>query len=72
MNIRDFGIEENKRITSKLANTCTQLVRLHGGKRGDVAKGIGGTLVSPPLDVRGVEQYFGNIKCFLAIDTFLK
>ena len=69
MNNRDFGIEEKKRIISELANTCTQLVRLHGGKLGDVAKGIGGTLVSPPLDVRGVELYLGNNKRFPATDV---
>ena len=69
MNNRDFGIEEKKRIISELANTCTQLVRLHGGKLGDVAKGIGGTLVSPPLDA---EQYFGNINRFPAIDDLLE
>ena len=72
MNNRDFGIEEKKRIMSELANTCTQVVRLHGGKLGDVAKGIGGTLVSTPLDVRGVEQYFGNIKRFPVTDDLLE
>ena len=72
MNNRDFGIEEKKRIMSELANTCTQVVRLHGGKLGDVAKGIGGTLVSPPLDVRGVERCFGSIKRFPAIDDLIE
>ena len=72
MSDRDFGIEDKKRIIGDLANTCTELVRLHGGKLGDVAKGIGGTLVSPPLDVRGVEQYFGNLKRFPAIDDLLE
>ena len=43
--------------------------RVHGGKLGDVAKGIGGTLVSPPLDVRGVELYLGNNKRFPATDV---
>ena len=72
MNSRDFGIEEKKRIISELAKTCSQLVRLNGGKLGYVAKRIGGTLVSPPFDVRGVEQYFGNIKRFPAIDDLLE
>ena len=43
-----------------------------GGKLGDLATGIGDTLLSPPLDVRGVEQYFGNIKRFPAIDDLLE
>ena len=72
MNNRDFVIEEKKRIISELAKTCTQLMRLPGGKQGDVAKGIGGTLVSSPLDVRGVELYLGNIKLFPAIDDLLE
>ena len=28
--------------------TCTQLAGLNGGRIGDIARGIGGTLVSPP------------------------
>ena len=54
--------KRHESFRSELANTFTQIVRLHGGKLEDVAKGIGGTLVSPPLDVRGVEQYFVNVE----------
>ena len=31
MSKRYFGIEEKERIISDLANSCTELVRLHGG-----------------------------------------
>lgn len=34
------------------------------GKLGDAAKKIGGTLVSPPLQLSDVEQYFGHEKQF--------
>lgn len=30
------------------------------GRLGGVARGIGGTLASPPLDVRDVKQYCGK------------
>ena len=55
-----------------MANTCRPLVRLHGGKPVDVAIRIGGTLVSPPLDVHGVDQYSGNNKRFPAFDDPLQ
>lgn len=45
---------------------------MHGGRLGDVAKGIGGTLVSSPLDVRGVDQCFESMKHFPATDDLLK
>ena len=71
MNTRDFGIEEQNRIISELANTCSQLVRMNGGKLGDAAEGIDGALVSPPLDVRGVELYIGKLNAFRPMITFL-
>ena len=50
-----------------MVETGTELLHVRDGKVGNVAIGIGGTLVSPPLSVSQVEHYFGNIKGFPAI-----
>ncbi|CAB1118521.1 unnamed protein product [Ectocarpus sp. CCAP 1310/34] len=55
-----------------MADIGSDLVKLHDGRLGDVARGIGGTLVSPPLDVSDVKQYFGEEKGFPGIDDLLE
>ena len=45
-----------------MADTCTQQAGLNGGRIGDVARGIGGTLVSPPFNVSDVKRYLGDVK----------
>ena len=45
-----------------MVDTCTQLAGLNGGRIGDVARGIGGTLVSPLLNVSDVKRYFEYVK----------
>lgn len=47
-----------------MAETGTELLHVREGKVGDVAAGIGGTLVLPPLSVNQVEHYFGKVKGF--------
>ena len=47
-----------------MADTHTQLAGLNSGRIGDVARGIGGTLAKPPLNVSDVKQYFGGMKHF--------
>ena len=53
-----------KRLIYEMADICTQLAGLSGGRIGDVARGIGGTLVSPPLNLSDVKRYFGDVKQF--------
>ena len=54
-----------------MAETGTELLHVSDGKVGNVAVGIGGTLVSPPLPVSQVEHYFGNTKDSPAITEFV-
>ena len=61
-----------KRLIYEMADTCTHLARLNGGRIGDVARGIGGTLVSPPLNVSDVKRYFGDVKKFPQVDDILR
>ena len=42
-------------------------VHVSDGKVGNVAVGIGGNLVPPPLSASQAEHYFGNMKGFSAI-----
>ena len=54
-----------------MAGTCTQLAGLNSGRTDDVARGIGGTLVSPPLNVSDVKRYFGDVTHFSqVVDLF--
>ena len=52
--------EDKKRLIYEMTDTCTQLPGLNGGKIGDVARGLGGTLTAPPLNVSGIKRYFGG------------
>ena len=45
-----------------MARTGTELVLLNDGRVGDVATGIGGTLVLPPLNVDDVKHHFEEVK----------
>ena len=55
-----------------MAGTCTQLARLNGGRIGDIARRIGGTLVSPPLNVRDVKRHFGDVKRFPQVAELIR
>ena len=61
-----------KRLIYEMADTCTHLARLNGGIIGDVARGIGGTLVSPPSNVSDVKRYFGDVKKLPQVDDLLR
>ena len=47
-----------------MAETCTELLHVREGRVGNVAVGIGGTLVSPPLSVDQVKRYVEDVKRF--------
>ena len=55
-----------------MADTCTHLARPNGGRTGDVARGIGGTLVSPLLNVSDVKRYFRGVKKFPQLAELLR
>lgn len=65
-------LEEKNKIIKSLAVTCATLARMNKGRNGDVARGIGGTLVSPPLNVSDVTRYFGDVKYFPHLDKLLR
>ena len=50
----------------------TELVLLNDGRVGDVATGIGGTLVLPPLNVDDVKHHFGEVKRFPGISDLVE
>ena len=60
-------LARTKRVIREMAEIGTELLHVRDGSVGDVAVGIGGTLVSPPFSLSQVEHYFGLIKGFPAI-----
>lgn len=54
------SLDERQKIIYELANTGSLLLKMNQGKLGDVAREIGGTLVSPPLNLNDVERHFGS------------
>ena len=55
-----------------MARTGTELVLLNDGRVGDVATGLGGTLVLPPLNVDDVKHHFGKVKAFPGISDLVE
>ena len=55
-----------------MADTGSAMLKLHEGRRGDVVRGIGGTLVSPQLELSDVQEYFGDIEGFPEIEKLLE
>ena len=62
-----ISLKDKQNIVRRMARTGTQLVLLDDGRVGDVATGIGGTLVLPSLNVDDVKHYFGEVKGFPGI-----
>ena len=57
-----LSVKDEQNIVLRMARTGTELVLLNGGRVGDVATGIGGTLVLPPLNVDDVKHHFEEVK----------
>lgn len=55
--------KQNDLIT-QLATIGTEPFETNNGRVEDVARGLGGTLASPPLNVIDVQQYFGRVNNF--------
>ena len=57
-----LSLKDEQNIVLRRARTGTELVLLNDGRVGDVATGIGGTLVLPPLNVDDVKHHFEEVK----------
>lgn len=57
-------LDEKQKIIHELANVGSQLLKTNKGELGDVEREIGGTLMSPPLDLNDVKRHFGSQKRF--------
>ena len=58
-------------IIRGMAETCTELLPVTRRRVGNVAVGVGGTLLSPPLSVDQVKRYIGDVKGFPEIDELI-
>ena len=66
-----LNLKDKQNIVRRMARTGTELVLLNDGRVGDVATGIGGTLMLPPLNVGDVKHHFGNVKVFPGISVLV-
>ena len=66
-----LNLKDKQNIVRRMARTGTELVLLNDGRVGDVATGLGGTLVLPPLNVDDVKHHFGNVKGFPGISVLV-
>ena len=62
-----LSLKAKQNIVLRMARTGTELVLLNDGRVGDVATGIGGTLVLTPLNVDDIKHHFGEVKGFPGI-----
>ena len=60
----DLEQPERERILYRLAEICTSMMREKRGRVGDVARSLGGILVTPPVDPDYIRRYFGELKGF--------
>ena len=51
MTVKTRELNHKNNIIREMAETGTERLHVCAGKVGDIAVGLGGTLVSPPLDV---------------------
>ena len=59
---KNRDLSSKKQKIREMAKTGTDLLHVCDGKVGNVAAGIGATLVSPPLSVGQVETISGILK----------
>ena len=57
-----LSLKDEQNIALRIARTGTELALHNDGRVGDVATGIGGTLVLPPLNVDDVKLHFEEVK----------
>ena len=56
----------------QLADIYPPMVVAKGGAVSGVARSMGGTLTTPPVDLTQIRQYFGNSKGFRHIDKLIE
>ena len=67
-----LNLKDKQNIVRRMARTGTELVLLNDGRVGDVATGLGGTLVLPPLNVDDAKHHFGRVKEFPGISDLVE
>ena len=65
----DLEQSERERILYRLAEICTSMMRDNKGRVRDVARPLGGILVTPPVDPDYIRRYLGELKGFPKIRT---
>ena len=67
----DLEQPERERILHRVAEICTSMMRDNRGRVGDVARSLGGIMVTPPVDPDYIRRYFGELKGFPKIDELI-
>ena len=67
-----LNLKDKQNIVRRMARTGTELVLLNDGRVGDVATGLGGTLVLPPLNVDDAKHHFRKVKGFPGISDLVE
>ena len=67
----DLEQPERECIFYRLAEIFTSMMRDNRGRVGDVARSLGGILVTPPVDPDYIRRYFGELKGFPKIDELV-
>ena len=67
----DLELPERGRILYHLAEICTSMTRDSRSRVGDVARSLGGILVTPPINPDQIRRYFGELKGFPRIDELI-
>ena len=66
------ALKDKQNTVFEMARTGTELGLFNDGRVGNVATGIGGTLVLPPLNVDDVKHDFGEVKGFPGISDLVE
>ena len=67
-----LNLKDKQNIVRRMARTGTELVLLNDGRVGDVATGLGGTWMLPPLNVDDVKHHFGKVTGFPGISDLVE
>ena len=67
-----LSLKDKQNIVLRMARMGSELVLFNDGSVGDVATGIGGTLVLPPFNVDDVKNHFGEVKGFPGISDLVE
>lgn len=72
LNSSSLDTTAQKRLLARIAAVGSQLATALYDHMGNVANALGGTVVSPPVNVSDVQRYFGDIKKFRLINELLE